>query len=186
LGAAVAACEACNEVVDCGATIKWPNDVQIRGKKVAGVRAEVRGGANPELVLGCGINARHRGDDFPSYVVPWATSLLLASPGAGVDREMVCAVFLRRLGEVARQLATGRWEGVAQRWTRLAPGARDQPVTVTQGGRVFEGRTGGIDSGGGLRVRSADGGATVVRLADSVKPVGTLPFRGAAEGQRGT
>lgn len=171
LGAAVAVCEACNEVASIAATIKWPNDVQVRGRKLAGILAELRGAERPELVVGCGINALHRAEDFPEDLRPHATSLRQAAGSTDVDREGLAAAFLARFAGVRQQLRSGGWDAVARRWAGLAPGAMDQPVRVHVGDRVFEGRTAGLDPLGGLVVRSLDGATTVVRQVDSVRPL---------------
>jgi BirA family transcriptional regulator, biotin operon repressor / biotin---[acetyl-CoA-carboxylase] ligase len=74
------------------ATVKHPNDVLIRGRKVAGVLAESSEG---RVVLGVGINVSQRPDELPAHVTHPATSLALE--GADVDRAMLLATVLERL-----------------------------------------------------------------------------------------
>lgn len=73
--------------------LKWPNDVLVGGRKVAGILAEVREG---RVVLGVGINVTQRGDELPERPEHPATSLLLET-GAEVDRAELLAAFLDRL-----------------------------------------------------------------------------------------
>jgi BirA family transcriptional regulator, biotin operon repressor / biotin---[acetyl-CoA-carboxylase] ligase len=73
------------------ASVKHPNDVLIRGRKVAGVLAEARDG---RVVLGIGINVLQRQDELPA-AEPEATSLALE--GAAVDRAALLATVLERL-----------------------------------------------------------------------------------------
>lgn len=73
------------------AVVKHPNDVLIRGRKVAGVLAEARDG---HVVLGIGINVSQRRDELPA-ASPAATSL--AAEGAEVDRAGLLAAVLERL-----------------------------------------------------------------------------------------
>ncbi len=61
------------------AGIKMPNDVVVKGRKIAGVLAEtrVKGGKADFLFLGIGLNLNHSREDFPYYLKEKATSLFL-------------------------------------------------------------------------------------------------------------
>ncbi len=77
LVAGQAAAEAIKEVTGLSPTIKWPNDLLLNGKKVAGILAEARNGA---LVVGIGINVTTN----PTDLMDTATSLAVqgvANPG---------------------------------------------------------------------------------------------------------
>src|SRR5262249_9429163 len=63
------------------ARIKWPNDVRVAGKKIAGVLVE-RGAA---AVIGIGVNANLSPEDFPEELRQTATSLRTLT-GQRVDR----------------------------------------------------------------------------------------------------
>jgi BirA family biotin operon repressor/biotin-[acetyl-CoA-carboxylase] ligase len=81
LAAAVAVCEACERAAPVRCRIKWPNDVWIEGRKVAGVLIEGR----PQerwAVIGVGINVATAADEFPPELRRIATSLALAAPEA--------------------------------------------------------------------------------------------------------
>jgi len=86
------------------ATIKWPNDILIDGRKVCGILAEIVPGA-PVVVLGTGINLRMRAADLP---VPTATSLLLVGTAvADVDLpDRVLSGYLRELDALLPLLDT--------------------------------------------------------------------------------
>ena len=88
-GAAVA--EAITAESGLPTSVKHPNDVLIRGRKVAGVLAEARDG---RVVLGIGINVSQHADELPA-ASPEATSL--AVEGAEVDRAALLATVLERL-----------------------------------------------------------------------------------------
>lgn len=141
-----------------GASLKWPNDVQLGGKKVAGALAhgtsDERGGV---LVLGIGINVHQRLEDFPPELRASATSLALA--GRDVDRlallARLCAE-LHRLGDAAsRAAALEEWRA---RSTLLGRGVR---VTVP-GGAAFAGTATAIDDEGALLVHTPSGVQRVV------------------------
>jgi BirA family biotin operon repressor/biotin-[acetyl-CoA-carboxylase] ligase len=72
-----------------GAQIKWPNDIYLEGKKLAGILVEARGDC---AVVGIGVNADTRENEFPDDLDHPATSLWIAS-GKPVDREaFLCAL----------------------------------------------------------------------------------------------
>lgn len=79
LGAAVAVCEAAEACAPVSCTIKWPNDVWIDGRKLAGILVEGR----PQegwAVIGVGLNVSAAPADFPPELSATATSLAIESP----------------------------------------------------------------------------------------------------------
>jgi BirA family biotin operon repressor/biotin-[acetyl-CoA-carboxylase] ligase len=79
-------------------TIKLPNDVQLYGRKVAGVLAEMRGQEKaPHLaIVGIGINVNQSVEDFPPELHSRAISLSMAM-GRPVDRQKLAVALLRNL-----------------------------------------------------------------------------------------
>jgi BirA family transcriptional regulator, biotin operon repressor / biotin---[acetyl-CoA-carboxylase] ligase len=75
------------------AEVKFPNDVLIGGRKVAGILAEVR---DDRVVLGIGINANIAADELPNEVDTPATSLEVET-GKPIDRPKLLATVLERL-----------------------------------------------------------------------------------------
>ena len=84
--------------------IKLPNDVQLRGRKVAGVLVEMRAQQNaPHLaVVGIGINVNQSRDDFPDELQDRAISLTMAL-GRQVDRQRFAVAILRNLDLTYRE-----------------------------------------------------------------------------------
>src|SRR3954463_4545898 len=96
LAAAVAVCEACEQVSGVAAAIKWPNDVWINRRKVAGILIEGR----PQegwAVLGLGLNVGTEAAEFPEELREIATSLVAEAGGAPPEREAVLASLLASL-----------------------------------------------------------------------------------------
>ncbi len=143
LAAAVAVAEA----VPGDATIKWPNDIWIDGRKVAGILVEGR----PQegwAVLGAGLNVST--EAFPAELAESATSLRLS--GIEEDTESVLASILRQLDE---------WLGapparVLDAW-RSRDALKGQRVRWTGG----EGVADGIDDSGALVVETSTGVVTL-------------------------
>lgn len=89
---ALAVAESVERATSLDARIKWPNDVRVDGRKVAGILVERRRGT----VLGIGLNVNLAPDDFPEELRPIATSLRALS-GRPFDRSMLARRLLRRL-----------------------------------------------------------------------------------------
>lgn len=77
------------EVVQIVPEVKWPNDVLIGGRKVAGILAEAREG---RVVLGIGINVLQTEDELPTHTQHPATSLLLETNRRIPRAELLAAV----------------------------------------------------------------------------------------------
>ncbi len=160
LAAGLAVAEAV-EAFGAGARIKWPNDVRVDGRKVAGILAETtwaRG--RPCVLLGVGLNVGQ--DAFPPPLDATATSLALAT-GQPVARLAPLRPLLDRLADALGRVASdpaglvaaveGRMEGVGE------PVAVRDPAT---GRVVAEGRVLGLAPTGALRVATEDGEVAVV------------------------
>lgn len=87
--AGIAVADALEHMVELAVQIKWPNDVMLRRRKVAGCLAEARDGA---VVLGVGVNVAQTADELP----PNAGSILTLT-GRPVDREELLSAILRAL-----------------------------------------------------------------------------------------
>jgi BirA family transcriptional regulator, biotin operon repressor / biotin---[acetyl-CoA-carboxylase] ligase len=84
-------------------TIKLPNDVQIDGRKVAGVLVEMRAREKaPHLAIaGIGVNVNQSGEDFPNELQSRAISLAMAL-GRQIDRQNFAIALLRELDRTYR------------------------------------------------------------------------------------
>jgi BirA family biotin operon repressor/biotin-[acetyl-CoA-carboxylase] ligase len=148
------------------AELKWPNDLLLGGRKLAGLLCESRRRADgtDAFVVGAGVNVTQREDDFPPELRAQATSLSLA--GHDADREAVAAAFLNALEPLwdAHQQGDGRealeaWRARARFWGKR--------VSVRMPSGVIEGSALALADDGALIVR-ADSGADVRVLAGDV------------------
>ncbi|MCY7395912.1 MAG: biotin--[acetyl-CoA-carboxylase] ligase [Nocardioides sp.] len=158
----------------CGyaADVKWPNDVLIGGKKVAGILVErIETDQGPAAVLGVGLNVTLSAEELP---VPSATSLALESgdpdPGESPERTDLLLMVLQTLREAYDTWQAGGDLGT----TRLAESYAAACVTIGQRVRVelpaggtLVGAATGVDPGGRLLVQH-DGTTTVVSAGDVV------------------
>lgn len=117
LAAAVAVCEAARGLGVRDARIKWPNDIEVRGAKLAGLLTELRAEVDGirHAVLGIGLNVNVR--DFPDGI---AATSLLHETGERVPRPLVVAALLERLEEWLESLETEGFTPVRERWKELS------------------------------------------------------------------
>ena len=99
--AAAAVAEAVEATVGQPAGVKWPNDMLLAGRKVAGVLIE--SAVEGFVVLGVGVNANQRAEDFPPELRQRAGSLASAAGGwCPVDRVVLAGRLLGRLDALYR------------------------------------------------------------------------------------
>ncbi len=104
--AAVAACEALEELTDVRAEIKWLNDIYVRGKKVAGILAECFfEGNDPVVILGVGVNLLPPKGGFPTEIAHRAGAVLEKGKQRFL-RERTVIGFFRRLEAHLRHTAS--------------------------------------------------------------------------------
>jgi BirA family biotin operon repressor/biotin-[acetyl-CoA-carboxylase] ligase len=147
--------------------LKWPNDVLLGGKKVAGVLTEMSAEAERVLhvILGVGLNVN--GTTFPAPLRARATSLRLAAgPGAPpVPRAALLAELLWRLEARYDEFVQGGPAAVIaafrERW-----GGAGRPVRVQTGAELVRGVARDVDEAGALLVER--GGALVRVLSGEV------------------
>jgi BirA family transcriptional regulator, biotin operon repressor / biotin---[acetyl-CoA-carboxylase] ligase len=149
------------------AGVKWPNDVLLGERKVAGILVErVETPAGPAAVVGVGLNVSLTAEELP---VPTATSLAIASDAAP-DRTALLVSLLLALRAAYDAWQAGGPEGTRRLRASYAAACvtvgRDVLVELPSGDPLT-GRATGVDAGGRLVVLS-DGGETVVGAGDVV------------------
>lgn len=143
--------------------LKWPNDVFVSGRKVAGVLAEASSSSTGTwVVLGFGINVSTA--VYPPEVSDLATSLARET-GAPVDRGRVLAECLSGLACRYQDLSDGRRGAVLDGWRARAAATTGRRVQWSEAGGVREGVADGIDDFGALVVRT-DAGPVRVTAGD--------------------
>lgn len=161
MAASLAVADAASDAVGIPASLKWPNDVLIRGKKLSGILAEYA----PEegrrrAVLGIGLNVNF---DPAEAGIADATGLC-AVVGAELDREEVAVVLLTRIDAWYARLVENP-DAVFAAWARRLETV-GQPVVVLESGESWSGEAIAVERGGGLVVRPVTGSTRVVLAAD--------------------
>lgn len=150
--AAVAVARGIEEVVNCRALIKWPNDIYFDGKKAVGILTEsfVDRAKKNFAVVGIGLNVNQ--ESFPPSLA--AASLRMIA-GRAVDRHAVAVAVLRRLDDSYAAMETGFPAIVAEANERSYLHGRR--ITARVGKAILAGAADRLDKNGGLVLRTDDG-----------------------------
>ena len=158
LAAGVSVCDALEALLpDAPLGLKWPNDVYLAGRKVAGILTEVPAippSLPARLVIGVGINVNNPFAAAPPELQPIGIALVDVA-GSSFDLTDVLIRVLRRLETNLRSLATAD-PRLPTRWRKLSL-MTGQRVTVRQGPRQVEGLCAGIDDEGALLLDTPEG-----------------------------
>lgn len=128
--------------------VKWPNDLYLKDRKLAGILVELTGktGDAAQLVIGAGINLRMRGPEADTINQGWIN---LQEAGVNIDRNELTAMLLK---ELRAALLHFEKEGLApfiSRWRGL-DNFLDRPVKLLIGDQEIHGIERGIDQQGAL------------------------------------
>jgi len=154
--AAVSLASAIENSLGLPAAIKWPNDIYLTDRKVAGILAESGTDANnqPFAVVGLGVNVNHELRDFPHELEGKAGSLRMAT-GRMIDRPTFAAALLHELDARLPQLAADFPQIIAEVSRRSMLIGRW--VQLRAGHAIVEGRAESLDADGHLLLRKTDG-----------------------------
>ena len=157
LTAAVALAEAIDSLIPLSPVIKWPNDILVNGKKLAGILAEAV--STPErveyVILGIGVNVNCPVDAMPQELRQRATSLFDVTR-IHMDREFVLRRLIQDLDRCYGDLEQFGFEAIAPQWEARF-GLRGKHVRVELRDQVLIGRARGLARDGALLVEGDDG-----------------------------
>jgi BirA family biotin operon repressor/biotin-[acetyl-CoA-carboxylase] ligase len=162
LTCAVAVAETIGKPAGSQARIKWPNDIILNGKKVAGILVESKpGGA---CIVGIGINCHQKKYLFASELQPIATSIDIETNSV-TDRVSLAKRLLASLDHWLELAAHGGAEVIDQ-WRNLSIQLGHR-VKLIYNGRQFAGNCVGVDPERGLILQLDTGGIRMFDAAHS-------------------
>jgi BirA family transcriptional regulator, biotin operon repressor / biotin---[acetyl-CoA-carboxylase] ligase len=148
--------------------VKWPNDVLLDDRKVAGILVErVETPSGPAAVVGVGLNVGMSADELP---VPEATSLAVVDAARVPDRTDLLLVVLASLWEAYTTWQEGgdlAGMRLAESYTAACATVGSRVRVQLPSDRALAGTATGIDSSGRLLVEH-DGETTAVSAGDVV------------------
>jgi BirA family transcriptional regulator, biotin operon repressor / biotin---[acetyl-CoA-carboxylase] ligase len=158
------AIEKCSELKP---QIKWPNDILISGKKVAGLLNEMNAETEKVnfVVLGIGVNLNMRLSQLSEGLLRHPATSLLEEGGVEVDRVGFARTLLKEVDELY-DIFLREGEGpVRAEWLERSA-MTGRSVKVSTGTREFTGVVQGVDPYGGLQVLRSDGVVETVLSGD--------------------
>jgi len=185
IAAGVALCQAVQGETGVQARLKWPNDVVVGGRKLAGILAQVvapiaaadGGTRGPGVVVGAGVNISQQRAELP---VERATSLALElglAAESAPDRSVLLPAYLNRFARLYRDFARAGGDatrplGDGASLQRLASELMTTLGTDVRaelpGGQMLHGNATGLGPHGELEIRDADGVLHTVTAGDVV------------------
>ncbi|MDP2652548.1 MAG: biotin--[acetyl-CoA-carboxylase] ligase [Candidatus Omnitrophota bacterium] len=164
---AVALREAVAASTGVQAAIKWPNDLLVNGRKLAGILTELNAEVERVkfVVVGFGINVNTSAAHLP----PHSTSVTLES-GQSAARVAVLQEVLRRLERWYFQASSEGFEAVLNKWKELSA-TIGRRVRISDSGGTVEGEALDLASDGGLVIRS-DAGTLIKKMSGDVVQIG--------------
>ena len=156
LTCAVAVAEALDKISSSQAKIKWPNDIILNGKKVAGILIESRPDDNgTTYIIGTGINCHQKRDAFPPELQPIATSIDIEGRTT-CDRISLAKRLLTSIDHWL-EVAEENSKKVIEQWRKLSIQLGHR-VTLLYNDTKFTGNCIGMDPEKGLVLQLDTGG----------------------------
>lgn len=180
--------------------LKWPNDVLLRGGKLAGILIETvpAGVGRIGVVIGIGVNLRHAGDvakridnatgaplstGAATVVIPATPPAALESVLPAPDMSSVLIALVQRLAAMLDRFAEHRFSAFRDDWEAMHAYGGASIRVIEHGRDLLHGVALGVDSQGCLRVATDEGerviasGEVSVRLLDTSGAPGTQGVR---------
>ena len=154
---AIAAAKAVAEATGLEPMIKWPNDILVNGKKVAGILTEVSSDVDRVefALIGLGINVNTPLDALPERPIFPATSLAIEA-GAPQSRTAILAKWLDHFEVAYNQLIAGERRSLLDQWKSLA-NIIGRRATIQRVHDTVEGAITDIDADGALLLKTPKG-----------------------------
>jgi len=162
----LAVSDAVRETAGIATTLKWPNDVLLADRKVAGILTELDAEVERvhHVIVGIGVNLNT--DEFPPELATKATSLRLVT-GRPVDRVRFTAGLLAALEARYRRFLADGFAAMRPEWEASAA-LTGKEVRVTAPEGEVSGRVLGVDDDGALRLAGPRGELRIV--AGEIRP----------------
>ena len=154
-----------------GSGLKWPNDLLVGGRKIAGILLELAGDPSDacQVVIGIGVNVNMLPGDSIAIEQPWTS--LREQAGRLQDRTVVALSLGRWLRHYLALHAAGGFASLQAEW-QAEHLWQERPVSLQAGAQRIDGKVLGVDRAGALRLevegeeRQFSGGEISLRLRD--------------------
>nr|WP_302328497.1 biotin--[acetyl-CoA-carboxylase] ligase [Salirhabdus salicampi] len=153
---AVAIVETLKKVCKIEPKIKWPNDIFIHDRKLAGILTEMQAETDQiqYVIIGLGLNVNHRSDDLPEALQNIASSIHIET-GKQWPRAHIIQRFLVELEGLYEHFIQHGFAKIKEMWLANAYKIGEQ-ITVHTRNKAWEGILLGIQDDGALRVEEVE------------------------------
>lgn len=146
--------------------LKWPNDVLVRDKKIAGILVEtLQRPGDCAAVVGIGINVLQ--ENFSPEISELATSVAIEG-GNHASIERISESTASHFFALRDELLSGGFEEILSQWRKYIWGLGKQ-AEVTGEGRTVTGEIAGVDADGSLLIAGALGNLEKIRSAEVIR-----------------
>lgn len=154
LALAAAGIDAIGDLNGLSSMIKWPNDIYLNNKKLAGILTEfrIRGKSPAYVILGMGLNVNWN----PEKDILFSSTCILNETGQETSRNRLIAGILLRFEKFYRDIINDDLEEFYDRINGLSL-LTGKEVSVDTGSGKIQGRVLGLDKQGGLILEGHDG-----------------------------
>ena len=147
------------------ASLKWPNDVYVQGRKIAGILLEVAFcDTRPAVVIGIGMNINQT--SFPDNIADTATSIAIETKKQ-IDPDYVANLLIDILFANYEKCLTNGFDDILIRWQMHMWGVGSNAEVISQGNNI-KGTIIGIDARGALMLKNRRGYVHEILAADAV------------------
>ena len=156
LALAVSGVDAVKKITGLSCMIKWPNDIYLNKKKLAGILTEfsVRRKMPAYVVLGMGMNVNWNPEEEKNILFP--STSIYNEAGKETSRNLLLGEILRNFENFYNDIKCERMEEFHNRCNRLSL-LTGTTVSVDTGEEIIKGKASGIDKDGGLILEGLDG-----------------------------
>ncbi|SPD73026.1 Biotin--acetyl-CoA-carboxylase ligase [uncultured Desulfobacterium sp.] len=152
---AVAVADAILSVAELDVQIKWPNDIMVKGRKLAGILTEISTEMDSinYIVVGLGLNVNN--PDFPEELANQATSILIET-GRSPSRLCLLKAYLEQFEKYYRMFIQGHFKEIMKRWKELSE-IIGREIMIDVVGESHLGKVVDIDDDGVLILQNGKG-----------------------------
>lgn len=169
LMAGVATATAIQKQASAEVKLKWPNDILINEKKIAGILCEYIPTTPSSVIVGIGVNINQ--SNFPPDLQDIATSIKLET-GNSINRSDLVLSLIENLDCEYEELLKEKGNTLIEKWVKNTD-MLDKTVTVFQKGKSLTGIAKGLDQKGRLILQASDGQKHILDSGEvSFKPPG--------------
>lgn len=149
--------------------LKWPNDIYVDDRKLAGILVELSGQAGDaaDLVIGLGLNL-NMSDSVQGISQPWIA--LKSAVDGEIERNKLTAAIIQKLHTELLQYESFGMNGMVERWNKY-DNYMDKPIKLIMGERVIEGVAKGIESSGAIQIETNKGIESFIGGEISLRPL---------------